>query len=89
MIDDSLPIPDMPNSPRITFEELRASRRPMTVLERVERHDLGQEDMTATELNAAKLFLSKTQPDLKAMELTGKDGGPVELSARLIFRTPE
>ena len=62
----------------ITLDELRRGGRPMTVLERVEQAALGKLDMTSEELAAAKLFLSKTQPDLKAEEQTGKDGGPIQ-----------
>jgi hypothetical protein len=56
----------------MTIDELRASIRPMTVLERVEEHALGGIAMTPTQLIAAKLFLSKTQPDLKAVEVSGE-----------------
>jgi hypothetical protein len=64
----------------VTLPALRASHRPMTVLERVERHALGMEDMSSTELVAAKLFLAKTQADLKAVELSGPDGGAIPIS---------
>ena len=74
--DDSGIIGDSPHEP-MTLEELRASMIPMTVLERVRRAALGEEPMDKNQIAAAKLFLGKTQPDLKAVELTGKDGKPI------------
>jgi hypothetical protein len=61
----------------------------MSVLERVELHALGSGTMTQTELAAAKLYLSKTQPDLKAVEHSGKGGGPIEFTAHLKLVKPD
>ena len=83
MISDDPLDPDgtgLPNMRTITLAELRASLRPMTVLERVEAHALGRLDMSTTELVAAKLYLAKTQADLKAVELSGPDGGAIPIS---------
>lgn len=55
----------------ITLAELLRGGRPMTVLERLEQHALGAEEMTNTEIQAAKIFLDKTVPTLKATEHTG------------------
>lgn len=35
--------------------------------------------MTKEQLIAAKLFLAKTQPDLKAVEVSGKGGKPIHV----------
>ena len=61
------------------IDDLRASERPMTVLERVERHALGLVDMEPSELQAAKLFLSKTMPDMKAVEVSGRGGAAIPI----------
>lgn len=70
---------ELPTHPPITLEELIAGPRPMTVLQRIEAHALGLLPMEPSEINAAKLFLSKTQPDLKAMEISGKGGKPISV----------
>jgi hypothetical protein len=74
--------------PTITIEELMRGGRPMTVMERLEQHALGNLEMSNTEIQAAKLFLDKTIPTLKATELTGKNGGPLEIRAKLTFVDP-
>ncbi len=48
------------------------------VLNRVQAHAEGLNEMTSTQLKAAELFLRKTVPDLNRTELTGKDGGAIE-----------
>jgi hypothetical protein len=37
--------------------------------------------MTSQQINSAKIVLSKLVPDLGRTEVTGQDGGPVEISA--------
>ena len=69
---------DLPNTKVMTLAQLRASLKPMTVLERVEQAALGLIEMTSEELAAARLYLAKTQPDLKAEEHTGANGGAIE-----------
>ena len=61
------------------IDDLRASERPMTVLERVEQHALGLVPMETSELQAAKLFLSKTMPDMKAVEVSGRGGAAIPI----------
>lgn len=51
------------------------------LMSRVNRHANGEIEMTFTQIAAAKLFLSKTLPDLKSSELTGKDGGAIVITA--------
>lgn len=51
------------------------------LLKRLEDHVVGKVDLTATQINAANILLRKSIPDLTATELTGKDGGPVEVRA--------
>lgn len=75
------PLPGMERT--ITLDELLRGGRPLTVLERLERHALGKEHMEPSEIQAGKIFLDKTVPTLKATEHTGKDGGPVQVAARI------
>lgn len=50
------------------------------IMNRLMGHVNGEIELTATQVNAAKILLGKVIPDLKSteMSLTGKDGGPVE-----------
>ena len=52
------------------------------LLNRLFSHAKGEVEMTASQVNAAKIVIGKAIPDLKAMELTGADGGPLELIAK-------
>ena len=58
--------------PTITLAELIAGNRPMTVLQRVEHAALTLPPGSNGQIAAAKLYLSKTQPDLKAVEISGQ-----------------
>ncbi len=51
------------------------------LLNRLTSHANGEIEMTASQVNAAKIVIGKSIPDLKAMEVTGKDGGPVRIVA--------
>ena len=51
------------------------------LLNRLISHANGEIELTATQINAAKIVIGKYIPDLKAIELTGKDGGPVRIFA--------
>ena len=48
------------------------------LMSRVRKHAEGENEMTATQLRAAEIFLRKTVPDLARTEHTGKDGAAIE-----------
>lgn len=54
------------------------------LLNRLISHANGEIELTQTQINAAKIVIGKYIPDLKAVELTGKDGGPVRVVASSI-----
>lgn len=54
------------------------------LLNRLISHANGDLELTQTQINAAKIVIGKYIPDLKAIELTGKDGGPVRVVASSI-----
>jgi len=54
-----------------------------SLMARVLKHANGEIEMTPSQINAAKLFLSKTVPDLNRSELTGKDGGAIQTTKEL------
>jgi hypothetical protein len=59
-----------------TKDRIRASQ----LLNRLTQFAKGEIDMSQAQVNAAKIVIGKVIPDLKAIEFTGKDGGPVVLS---------
>lgn len=49
------------------------------LLKRLTQHGKGEIEMTQSQVNAARIVIAKSIPDLKAMEITGPDGGPVQV----------
>lgn len=47
------------------------------LMSRIEKHANGEIEMTMSQINAAKLFLSKTLPDLNKTELLGDPEKPL------------
>lgn len=60
-------------------EDWRNKIKTSMLLNRLMEHVLGECEMSATQVKAAETLLKKTLPDIKAMELTGSDGGPVKV----------
>ena len=49
------------------------------IIQRLTKHiESAKPILDASQVSAAKVLLNKVLPDLKAMEVTGKDGGPVQ-----------
>lgn len=48
------------------------------LINRLISHANGEIEMTASQVNAAKIVIGKAIPDLKAIEVTGEEGGPIE-----------
>lgn len=44
------------------------------IMHRLMEHVMGANDMSPTQVNAAKILLSKVVPDLARTEMTGQDG---------------
>lgn len=51
------------------------------LLKRLEDHVVGKTELTATQISAANILLRKSIPDLNATQLTGAEGGPVQIIA--------
>jgi hypothetical protein len=60
-------------------DETRAKIRTSQLINRLENHVFDKSDMKTTQVTAALGLLKKTLPDLAVTELTGKDGGPLEI----------
>lgn len=62
-------------------DDVKAKIQASQLINRLTDHALSSEPiMDASQVNAAKILLNKVIPDIKAVELTGKDGDPVEIS---------
>ena len=57
-----------------TKERIRASQ----LLNRLNSFANGEIEMSNAQVNAARVVIGKIIPDLKAVELTGKDGGEIQ-----------
>jgi hypothetical protein len=55
------------------------------LLDRLEKHALGEAEMSATQLRAAEILLKKTLPDLQAMALASRDA-EAGLIAGVVFK---
>ena len=60
-------------------ERIRAG----VIMDRLLKHVAGEVDMTNTQVNAAKILLSKVVPDLARTELSGEGGGPIKTESIL------
>lgn len=62
------------------IEEARQKIRTTQLINRLQDHALGKVDMSSTQVKSVEVLLRKSLPDLATVELTGKDGGPVEIA---------
>ena len=79
---------------KIRRESLREELKSREYLRQI--HDLLSKDWdaarvaeTKAKLDAYFRLLSKTLPDVKAIELTGEDGGPIDASLAVQFVKPD
>lgn len=49
------------------------------LVKRLQEHVLNDGEMTRSQIDAARILLKKTLPDLAVTELTGKDDGPIQI----------
>lgn len=57
---------------------IRASQ----LLNRLTQHANGEAEMSASQVQAAKIVIGKVIPDLKAVELSNRDGQPFKIVAQ-------
>lgn len=46
------------------------------------------DNLSAGQIKSAEILLRKVIPDLKAIELTGAEGGPVQVAVEVVFVEP-
>jgi hypothetical protein len=64
-------------------DEIRAKIQASQLVNRLTKHAFGEVEMTPTQVNAAKILLSKSVPDLQSVELTGNADDPVVIAGQL------
>lgn len=63
-------------------DDIRRKIQASQLINRLTNHVLGEVEMSATQVQAARILLGKSVPDLSSVALTGEEGGPVELEFR-------
>lgn len=68
-------------------EMVRAKIQASQLVNRLTEHALGEAEMSATQVQAAKILLDKTLSNAPTVTtLSGPDGGPVHSRLEVIFR---
>ena len=75
----------MPREPGYRHnEDTRLKIKAAQLINRLQDHVFAATPvLDASQVNAAKALLNKVLPDLKAMELTGDNGGALEINVRI------
>lgn len=60
-----------------TPDEIREKIQGSQIINRLSKHVMGEVEMTASQVNAAKTLLGKVIPDLKAVEHSGDADNPL------------
>jgi len=68
-------------------EKWREKIQSSMLVDRLVKHAVGEIEMTATQIKAADILLKKVAPDLKAVEHSGEDGGPVKTRVDMYFHS--
>ncbi|MFM0439277.1 hypothetical protein PQQ84_22650 [Paraburkholderia strydomiana] len=70
-------------------EEVRTKIQVSQLLNVLQNHALGTlEELAPTRLRAIEILLKKTLPDLSQTELTGADGGPIQIERVRLKMSP-
>lgn len=62
----------------------RAAIQTTQLINRLQDCALGKVELTTQQVKSIEILLKKNLPDLKSMELTGLDGGPIEYKRGVI-----
>ena len=65
-------------------DDVRAKIQASNIIHRLMLCYDGQLQLTSEQISIGKILLNKVLPDLKAIELTGEGGGPVQVVAGLL-----
>jgi hypothetical protein len=62
-------------------DEWRQKIRVSAIVNRLQSHVSGKVDMSATQIAAARILLSKSVPDLQSIDVGNKDGKPFQVTS--------
>lgn len=60
-------------------DEIRAKIQASQLINRLTDHAFGKVHLEPTQVRSIEVLLRKSVPDLSAVQLTGTDGGPVQI----------
>ncbi len=60
-------------------DDVRAKIQASQLVNRLTDHALGAIELSSSQVRAIEILLKKTIPDLQSVEVTGLDGGPVQV----------
>jgi hypothetical protein len=63
---------------RLHQDDVRAKIQTSQLINRLSDHVFGKVELSASQVSAAMGLIKKTLPDLSSVEMTGRDGGPIE-----------
>lgn len=67
-------------------DDTRQKIKAAQLINRLQKHvDSKEPLLDASQVNAAKALLNKVLPDLKAMELSGPEGGEVPIAFKTVY----
>jgi hypothetical protein len=67
-------------------EKWRSAIQVGMIRDRLEKHVLGECEMSATQVRAAEILLKKVMPDLSAVQVDGDgEGGPIQQALEVRF----
>jgi hypothetical protein len=66
----------------VMSDEHRVKIQNSNILNALVEHVEGRRDMSASQVTAGIALLKKVLPDLQGIELSGKDGGPIEIVSK-------
>lgn len=61
-------------------EDVRTKIQASQIINRLQKHIVGDIEMSASQVNAAKILLGKSLPDLSSVQLSGDTENPVAVS---------
>lgn len=69
---------------RMHSDSVRSKIKVSNIIDRLEKHVAGEIELTPAQVTSARVLLDKSLASLTATEVTGKDGGPVEMLDRTV-----
>lgn len=66
----------------VMSEEHRVKIQNSNILNALIEHVNGKREMSASQVSAGVALMKKILPDLQAVQLSGKDGGPIEIVSK-------